>query len=109
MSRIISSALVVLIVTTLTVWLAGERTSPRPGAAGAAAAPAAAAASVNLYGLDAHDGTIVQDGGTLRMNGLGCWSCSSSTAPASRPRPGRPQASECVTCADTLGQCGITA
>ncbi len=69
MFRIISSVLVVLVLSTLAVWYGGQRTGPRP-----AAQPAALATSVNLYGLDAHDGTIVQDGNVFHLYGTryGC-------------------------------------
>ncbi|WP_424232246.1 hypothetical protein [Actinophytocola sp.] len=56
-------------MTTLAVVYGGPRTAPRP-----AAQPTVLATGVNLYGLDAHDGTIVQDGAVFYLYGTryGC-------------------------------------
>ena len=69
MTRIIGTFLVVLLLTTLAVVAAVQPAAPRH-----AAQPAPLASSVNIYGLDAHDGTIVQYNGVYYLYGTryGC-------------------------------------
>jgi hypothetical protein len=69
MSRIIAHTLALITFVSLLLWYSGQQSSPQ-----ATAAVQTAPAAVNISGLDAHDGTIVQYGGTYYLYGTryGC-------------------------------------